>query len=74
MESVVLFLIGAGTLFAGSRLLARSRKTSGTRGAVGGTVLVFIGAILLVGGFWSMGTLVGEDGTDIESPAGEATP
>jgi hypothetical protein len=74
MESLVLFLVGAVALIAGSRLLGGSRRPSGTRGAIGGAILLLVGTILLVGGFWSMGTVTGNDGTSVERANKEATP
>jgi hypothetical protein len=74
MESLVLFLIGAVALIAGSRLLVRSQRPTGARGAVGGAILLIVGAILLVGAFWAMGTVVGNDGTSVKRATMEATP
>jgi hypothetical protein len=74
MESLVLFLVGAVALIAGSRLLGGSRRPSGTRGAIGGAILLLVGTILLVGGFWSMGTLVVSDSTVVQPSIDGITP
>lgn len=72
MDSVFQLVAGAAGLLIGLMLLVRARPPRPSLSVLGGALLGVIRLLLVLGGFWTGGRLVGSDGRVGEPPATES--